>query len=130
MDISDTRFRAALETMSDIVVITTAVRGDDGRIVDFVVDYVNPAAEIGQRRADEIVGRRILELSPDTASSPIWPMYLDLMETGEPIVLDDYLYNRVVDGVSLTTIFDLRATRLGAGFLQNFRDVTARYRMH
>ena len=52
-DISDTRFRAALETMPDIVMMTTAVRGSDGQIVDFVVDYVNPAIEIGQHRARE-----------------------------------------------------------------------------
>ena len=50
------RFRAALETMLDSVVMTTAVRGDDGRIVDFVVDDVNPVAEIGQRPAEQIVG--------------------------------------------------------------------------
>ena len=129
MDISDTRFRAALDTMPDIVLMTTAVRGDDGRIVDFVVDYANAAVEIGQRRADEIIGRGLLELRPATASSRIWPLYLDLMETGEPIVLDDYEYSRIVDGVTVTTFFDVRATRLGAGFLQYFRDVTARYRI-
>jgi CheY-like chemotaxis protein len=54
----DPLFRAALETMLDSVVMTTAVRGDDGRIVDFVIDYLNPVAEIGQRPAEQIVGRR------------------------------------------------------------------------
>ena len=94
--------------------------------MDFVVDYVNPGGEIGERRADEIVGRRFLELWPGTASSPIWAMYLNLMETGEPIFLDNFVYSGVIDGRAVTAIFEIRATRLGDGFLQNFRDVTER----
>ncbi len=122
------RFRAALETMLDSVVMTTAVRGDDGRIVDFVVDYINPVAEIGQRPAEQIVGRRFLDVWPSTTESPIWGMYLHLVETGEPIVLDNFVYSDVIDGRAVTAAFDIRATRLGDGFLQNFRDVTERYR--
>ena len=124
----DSRFRAALETMLNSVVMTTAVRDDDGRIVDFVVDYINPVAEIGQRRAEQIVGRRFLDVWPSTTESPIWGMYLHLMETGEPIVLDNFVYRNVVDGRAVTAAFDIRATRLGDGFLQNFREVTDRYR--
>jgi signal transduction histidine kinase len=122
------RFRAALETMLDSVVMTTAVRDDDGRIVDFVVDYINPVAEIGQRRAEQIVGRRFLDVWPSTIESPIWGMYLHLMATGEPIVLDNFVYRDVIDGRAVTAAFDIRATRLGDGFLQNLRDVTDRYR--
>ena len=124
----DPRFRAALETMLDSVVMTTAVRDDDGRIVDFVVDYINPVAEIGQRPAEEIVGRRFLDVWPGVTSSPIWGMYLHLMETGEPVVLDNFTYREVIGGRVVTAAFDIRATRLGDGFLQNFRDVTERYR--
>ena len=121
-------FRAALETMLNGVLMTTAIRGDDGRIVDFVVDYVNPVAEIGQRRAEEMVGRRFLNVWPCTTKSPIWGMYLHLMATGEPIVLDNFVYRDVIDGRAVNAAFDIRATRLGDGFLQNFRDVTDRYR--
>src|SRR5271166_934173 len=125
----DARFRAALETMLDSVVLTTAIRAEDGRIVDFVVDYINPVAEIGGRPAAEIVGRRFLDLWPASASSPIWGMYLHLMETGEPVVLDNFVYGEVIDGQPVSAVFDIRATRVGDGFLQNFRDVTERYRM-
>src|SRR6266567_563272 len=129
LNVSDTRIRAALETMLDNVLMTTAVRADDGRIVDFVVDYVNPTGQIGARRAAEITGRRLLELWPGTAKSPIWAMYLHLMETGEPLVLDNFAYSGVIDGRAGTATFEIRATRLGDGFLQNFRDVTERNRM-
>jgi PAS domain-containing protein len=125
----DARLRAALETMLDSVVMTTAVRDEDDRIVDFVVDYVNPVADIGQRPAKEIVGRRFLDVWPGAARSPIWAMYLHLMETGEPVVLDDFPYTEVIAGQPVTAVFDIRATRVGDGFLQNFRDVTERYRM-
>jgi len=125
----DPRFRVALETMLDSVVMTTAVRDDDGRIVDFVVDYVNPVAEIGQRRAEQIVGRRFLDVWPSTAEGPLWGMLLHLMETGEPIALDNYVYSEVIGGRAVTAAFDIRATRLGDGFLQNFRDVTDRHRV-
>ena len=129
MDLNDQRFRAAMETMLDSVLMTTAIRADDGQIVDFVVDYVNPAGQIGQHRAAEVMGRRLLELWPGTAQSPIWAMYRHLMETGEPIVLDDFMYTGMIAGRAATAIFEIRATRLGDGFLQNFREVTGRYRM-
>ena len=125
----DSRFRAALETMLDSAMLATAVRDEDGRIVDFVVDYINPVAEIGQRPAGEIVGRRFLDVWPSAAGSPIWGMYLHLMETGEPIILDNFVYSEVIDGRAVTAAFDIRMTRLGDGFLENFRDVTERYRV-
>jgi PAS fold len=84
----DPRFRAALGSGLDSVVLATAVRDDDGRIADFVVDYINnPAAEIGRRPEEEIVGRRLLEVWPSITESKIWGMYLRLVETGEPIAL-------------------------------------------
>ena len=129
LDIADARFRAALETMLDSVVMTTAIRAEDGTIEDFVVEYINPAAEIGQRPASEIVGRRFLDLWPATERSPLWAMYLRMMETGEPVIQDNFVYSEVIAGRTVTAVFDIRATRLGDGFLQNFRDVTERYRM-
>jgi PAS domain S-box-containing protein len=124
----DSRFRAALETMLDSVVVTTAIRHEDGRIVDFVVDYINPAAEIGQRPAEEIVGRRFLDVWPSTTQSPLWEMYLRMMETGEPLGLDSFSYSDVIGGQAVTAMFDIRAVRLGDGFLQSFRDVTGLHR--
>jgi len=115
--------------MLDSAMLATAVRDEDGRIVDFVVDYINPVAEIGQRPAGEIVGRRFLDVWPSAAGSPIWGMMLHLMETGEPITLDNFVYSEVIDGRAVTAAFDIRMTRLGDGFLDNFRDVTERYRM-
>jgi signal transduction histidine kinase len=122
----NSRFRAALEAMLDSVVITTAVRDDDGRIVDFDVDYINPAAEVGQRPAEQIVGRRFLDVWPSITESPIWEMYLHTVETGEPIVLDNFTYGDVINGHAVSATFDIRATRLDDGFLQTFRDVTER----
>ena len=122
----NSRFRAALEAMLDSVVITTAVRDDDGRIVDFDVDYINPAAEVGQRPAEQIVGRRFLDVWPSITESPIWEMYLHTVETGEPIVLDNFTYGDVINGRAVSATFDIRATRLDDGFLQTFRDVTER----
>ena len=128
LEASEKRFRSALETMLDSVLITTAVRDGDGHIVDFVVDYINPVADIGQRSAGEIVGRRFLDVWPSAPDSALWEMYLQLVETGEPIVLDNFSYTELIDGRPVTAAFDIRATRLGDGFLQNFRDVTQRHR--
>ena len=97
--------------------------------MDFIVDYINPVAEIGQRPAEEIVDRRFLDVWPGVTGSPIWGMYLHLMETGEPIILDNFTYREVIGGQAVVAAFDIRATRLGDGFLQSFRDVTERYRL-
>ncbi len=125
----DAPFRAAIEAMLDSVVMTTAVRGNNGHIEDFVVDYANPVAEIRLGSAGQIPGRRFLEVWPAAGQSPIWAMYLHLMETGEPVVLDNFAYTEVIDGRPVAVVCDIRATRVGDGFLQTFRDVTERQRM-
>ena len=43
-------------------------------------------------------------------------------------MLDNFSYTELIDGRPVTAAFDIRATRLGDGFLQNFRDVTQRHR--
>ena len=51
----DERFRRALDSILDLVVIERAVRDDSGEIVDFVIEWMNnsPVDVAGRRRDDD-----------------------------------------------------------------------------
>src|ERR1051326_8149597 len=119
---------AALATMLDCVGIYSAMRALDGRIVGFRVDYVNDAACQNNRLTeDQQVGRGLCELLPAHRDSGLFDAYVRLVETGAPVVLQDFAYEDVYgDGQRLQRLFDLRATRLDDGFVAVWRDVSAR----
>jgi signal transduction histidine kinase len=126
---SERRFRTSIETLLDPFVIFRAVRGDDGRIVDFVYEYANEAACLDARlpRAD-LVGSRLLSLLPQHARTGLLDAYARVVETGEPLVLDDLDYSDTWGGEPMSRVFDIRASRLGDGLAYTWRDVTERRR--
>src|SRR5262249_36628165 len=61
----DHGFRAAVQRSLDAVFFLRAERGDDGRIVDFVLEEINHNGErlLGRVR-DEVLGQRVRDLVP------------------------------------------------------------------
>jgi PAS domain-containing protein len=125
--LQENRFRRAIDSMIDTVVIGAAVTDDDGRVVDFTVEFINAGHdEVGRREARELLGRRFTELWPNVASSGLLGRYVDVVETGEPLVVDQIGYTEEVGGEELTGFFDIRATRLQSDLFLVWRDVTER----
>lgn len=121
------RFRHAIDSMIDTVMIAAPVRSGDGRIIDLAVECVNPGRdEIGRRRREELEGRRFTELWPNIAASGLLAQYIAVVETGEPLILDDYEYDDEVGGSRVKGVFDVRATHLGGKLLLVWRDVSDR----
>ncbi|TXH39790.1 MAG: PAS domain S-box protein [Actinobacteria bacterium] len=122
------RLRATLDSLLDPHVVLTAVRDDSGEIVDFEFTDANAAAcEYNGLPYEELVGMRLLDLLPGHQRMGLLEQYKRVIETGEPLVLDDYVYPvEFLDGKE--THFDIRGVALGDSMVYTWRDVTERHR--
>lgn len=121
------RFRQSIESMFDPFVLLIAVRDDAGRIVDFEYTFANDAAsaQSGVRGAD-LVGRRLLDVLPFHRRTGLFEAYVHVVETGEPLVRDDFSYEDVRRGERVRRSLAIRAVQLGDGLACTWRDVTAK----
>lgn len=120
--------RAALATVFASVMVVRAVRNDDGNVVDFLIEYVNPSAtDIGGRSAAELMGHTVLEVFPGLEPAGLLARYIECVESGEPMQIDAAPYRDEVDGRVVWGLFDLRATPMGDRIVIASIDVTARH---
>jgi PAS domain-containing protein len=119
-------FRAALDAMLDDVAIARAVRDDDGRIVDFVLEHANANSRDGAGRGpDEMIGRRTTELYPSWAESGMLEAFIGVVESGEPLIADELSYEDVAaDGTPISGWWRLLVVPFGDGYLATWRDIT------
>ena len=118
--------RGVVDSLFDPWVLLAAVRDADGLIVDFeYVDANEAACRANAVPRAELIGRRLLGLLPEHATTGLFALYAKVVETGEPLVLDDEAFTSPIDGVLRR--FDNRAVRVGDGISFTWRDVTDRY---
>ena len=119
--------RAVLDAMLDPYVLLTAVRDANGRVCDFRFDDANPAAlaVYGMARA-ELVGQSLVALHPAAQPTGLLDLYRGVIDSGAPLVLDDWEYPQDILGGELRR-YDVRAVRVGDAVLQAWRDVTERF---
>jgi PAS domain S-box-containing protein len=103
------RFVGAFDAMLDGVGIYRAIRDASGDIVDLEIEYLNPSSVNLPRERSEIVGRRVLELWPDT---PLFDAWSRVLETGEPFVMEDADTGRLGGDPNHAITVSIRATRL------------------
>lgn len=124
---SENRLRAVLDTMLDPHVVLRAVRSKDGGITDFEFVEANPlACAFNQLPHEELIGNSLISLHPASQRTELFEAYIQVVETGEPLILDDWVYPQDVLGGSLRR-YDVRAVKLGDGISQSWRDVSERY---
>ena len=117
------RLLTALDAIDEPVSIATAIRDRDGRILDFRLEYVNPAAAswAGVDRA-AMIGLITGELLPEFRASGYFDSLRDVVETGVPFHRDDApVADTVIGGAWIGGRYDLRAIRLGDGYLSTWR---------
>ena len=123
---SERRLRSALDSMLDPHVLLEAVRDGDGRIVDLTYADANRAACAYMGMAPEdLVGATVLELLPGQASSGMLALCAEALESGEPLVLDDYAYPHEIVGSERR--YSIRGVRVGDALSFTWRDVTERH---
>lgn len=120
--------RETFDAMLDPHVDMTAVRDGRGRIVDFEYTDANPPAleYLGGLSRDELVGTRLRAMYPSEAARLLIAQYARTVDTGAPLVLDDYAYSNEQFG-GAERRYDLRAARVGDGIGVTWRDVTDRH---
>jgi diguanylate cyclase (GGDEF)-like protein/PAS domain S-box-containing protein len=115
-----------VESLIDPHVLLQAVRDAAGAIVDFVYADANEAAcEYNRTRREQLIGMRLLDLLPGQAGSGMLGLYADAVESGRPLVLNDYAYPHEV--LREERRFDIRAARVGDALSFTWRDVTDRF---
>ena len=121
------RMRATLDSLLDPHVLMRAVRDEGGHITDFVFADANDAAcRYNRLPRAGMVGRRLLELLPAHVGTGLLDLYRRTIETGHPLVLDDYLYPH--DILEEPRYFDIRGIKVGDALSFTWRDVTERHR--
>ncbi|MBU3750301.1 MAG: PAS domain S-box protein [Mycobacterium sp.] len=118
--------RAATDALLDPQVLVEPVRDRQDRIVDFIYREVNRAAchYLGLSR-EQMVGISLLSTLPDLDGSGLFAHFARCIDTGEPVVLDDFPYfNEILDDVRR---YDIRAGRVGNSLSVTLRDVTERF---
>jgi PAS domain S-box-containing protein len=123
---SEARFRTSIEHLLDPVAVLTAVRDGDGRVVDFRYDYLNPAhRQQATGTATAELGRTVLELHAGAAESGLLDAYRQVIETGQPLIVDGFRYRE--PGASQDAgVLDIRAAKLDDGIVVTWREVSAR----
>src|ERR1035437_9588083 len=119
--------RATMDSLLDPHVLLEAVGDEVGRIVDFAFADANPAAcEYAQKTYDELTQMRLSDLFHGAAPpGNLVYQYRRVLETGEPLVLDDIVYTQELIGQDRH--YDVRAARVGDRLSYTWRDVTDRH---
>ena len=124
---SEQRLRAAVDTQLDPFAIYSPVRDGAGRVVDVRTEFINRAAcEFSQIATEEQLGRGLLELFPALASSRVFELYREVIETGESVAEDGLELNALFGGVAGPRHYDVRIVRHGDGVVVSCRDVERR----
>jgi PAS domain S-box-containing protein/diguanylate cyclase (GGDEF)-like protein len=120
------QWRATVDSMLDPVLVLVPHRDTAGEIVDFTFTVANAAAAVDQGMPiDELVGRRFLELFPHLQEAGLFEAYSKVVETGEPLILDDVeVFN---DVLSESRRYDIRAARGHDCVVLTWRDITQRH---
>lgn len=87
------RLKAIMDSLLDPHVLLNAVRDDAGKIVDFVFADANEAAcEVNRLPWERLVGLPLLGQHPAAETTDLFGRYVKVVESGEPLILDDWSY--------------------------------------
>jgi PAS domain-containing protein len=117
------RLLEILDAIDEPVSIATAVRDRDGRLLDFRLEFVNLAAArwAGVPR-EGMVGLITGELLREFRSSGFFDTLREVVETGLPHhAAGAEVADEVMGGQWVGGIYDIRAIRLGDGYLSTWR---------
>ena len=112
-----------LDRIDEPVSIASAVRDRDGRLLDFRLEFVNDAAAAwaGVERS-AMIGLITGELLPEFRSSGYFDTLREVVETGRPYHQEGaFVDDTVIGGAWVGGIYDMRAIRLGDGYLSTWR---------
>jgi two-component system, cell cycle sensor histidine kinase and response regulator CckA len=121
------RLTATLDTLLDPLIIMRAVRDENARVIDFSIEFTNAAAtRRGGLSAEAMAGRSFLQVRRGHSPAGMFERYVQVMETGEPLVLDGLRHMDASVGDTSELYFDFRGHRVGELIVVTWRDVSER----
>jgi signal transduction histidine kinase len=118
---SQSLLASVLNSSLDGVIAFSAVRDSQGNIVDFKWLLLNPTAEKMSNHKD-LVGKYLLEETPELRNNGLFELYVSVVETGETIDREFYCEYDLNTGTWLHIV----AVKLNDGLAVTFRNITDR----
>ncbi len=115
-----------LDALPDPVVLLLPQRDADGEVSDFIYTYANGlACAFHDRRQDQMLGARLLDLHPAVLGNGLFDRYVRAMETGGAFKIDalDYPCDGAVGPIHH---YDIHVVPVGGSICFLWRDVTGR----
>ncbi|MFD7704883.1 SpoIIE family protein phosphatase [Streptomyces caelestis] len=105
--------RALFAALPVAAMLLTPLRGPSGATEDFLIGAVTAQATavLGGTGGDP-AGRRLREVRPDLADTPVWRGFLDTLAGGETYESEPFAHQETADGVTEPATYSARATRL------------------
>lgn len=111
---------SVLQTSPNGIVAFKSIRNQSNEIVDFEWLIVNERAEqIIKKKADELIGMRMLDVFPANAKSGLFAKYVEVVNTGESTSVEQFY-----EEDNLSFWLKLSAVKLGDGFTATFQDIS------
>ena len=125
----EARLSAAMQTTLGAVFMHDAVRDDQGNIVDFTFNYLNPTAEamIGCSR-ESLYGKSVGEQYPSSYRDGRLNLFRKVIETGEPVLFESESTVLNANTGRELSIIRLQAVKMGDGLLVTCVDITQEHR--
>lgn len=122
------RFHTSVEAIPDCFGIYRSVRDESGRIVDFLVEFVNASTcSHHNLTKDQHVGRSLLELLPYHRKLGLFDDFCQVVETGRPLMGEKLLYDDNNKHL-IARALDIKTVRLDDGVAVYWRDITEQKR--
>ena len=114
---------ALLDAIDEPISIASAIRDREGRILDFRLEYVNEAtARWAGVPRESMIGLITGELLPEFRSSGFFDTLVEVVTTGIPYHEAEALVaDEITGGSWVGGIYDMRAIRLGDGYMSTWR---------
>ena len=119
---------AVLDAAPVAISVSSAVRDDDGNLVDLRTEYVNAAsAELSGLPAEQQVGLLACEVLPSFRDSDLFASLRDVIETGEPFVHEALFFEADIPDMSrISGTFEVEVRKFGDGLVSVSRDISER----
>lgn len=121
------RFRSVIDGLLDAFAILEPLPDQAGATMDFRLEYLNRVGlELTRQTWDEVGGRRLSEFFPAPTVAALTHSYRNLVQTGEPLIVDSFRWRVLRPAGEEHLYLDLRAWRLEEKLAVTWRDVTDR----
>jgi serine phosphatase RsbU (regulator of sigma subunit)/PAS domain-containing protein len=115
----------ALDAAFDGFTLLRTITDGTGAVIDFQYEYVNQVgAKLTGNTVEDLVGRRVSEVSPGSAEHGLFDRVRDVAAGGEP-------WQDQLTGPGATHVWELKVVRVGDGIVAvSYRDVTQQVGHH